>query len=57
MVDFWHSVRYSNLTTSTDTLRHLRECIGRECFDGKRRYWDKSHHTLFGNHSAKLHLY
>jgi hypothetical protein len=32
-------------------------CVGLDYFEGKHRYWEKVHHMLFGNHSAKRHLY
>ncbi|MGH8501117.1 MAG: hypothetical protein ACREVE_01340 [Gammaproteobacteria bacterium] len=57
MVGAWHSVRCVDLVTSNDTLERLCQAIGLEYFPEKHQYWDKIHHTLFGNHSAKLHLY
>ncbi len=57
MVHTWFSVRHLDLVSSEDTLRRLCECLGVPYLDGQHRYWEKVHHTLFGNHSAKLHLY
>ncbi|MBA2409850.1 MAG: hypothetical protein H0V62_08800 [Gammaproteobacteria bacterium] len=57
MVPGWQSVRCADLVASDDTLESVSDAVGIEYFSGKRRYWDKVHHTLFGNHSAKLHLY
>ncbi len=57
MVDSWGSVRCSDLITCEDTLRALCEYAGLAYFEGKHRYWEKVHHTAFGNHSAKRHLY
>lgn len=57
MVPGWQSVRCADLVASDDTLESVCNAVGLEYFFGKRHYWDKVHHTLFGNHSAKLHLY
>jgi len=57
MVQGWRSVRCADLVSSDTTLKRLCEAIGLEYFPGKHEYWNKTHHTLFGNHSAKLHLY
>jgi len=57
MVPGWQSVRCADLVASDDTLKVVSDAVGIEHFSGKRHYWDKIHHTLFGNHSAKLHLY
>jgi len=57
MVNSWHAVPCSQVVASTDSLRMICECIGLDYFEGKHRYWEKIHHMLFGNHSAKRHLY
>jgi hypothetical protein len=31
--------------------------VGIPYVDGKEKFWEKAHHTLFGNSSAKVHLY
>jgi hypothetical protein len=57
MIDDWHAVRCADVVASPDSLRLLCEQIGVPYFEGKHRYWEKVHHMLFGNHSAKRHLY
>lgn len=51
------TVKYSDLTNKEDALIALCEYIGIRYFPGKADYWNKTHHTLFGNTSAKIHLY
>lgn len=57
MINSWHAVPCSEVVASAESLRMVCECIGLDYFEGKHRYWEKIHHMLFGNHSAKRHLY
>ena len=57
MVKYWFSIPYHGLATSPDLLKMLCEKLEIPFFDGKDKYWEKVHHTLFGNTSAKIHLY
>lgn len=58
MVDRWVSVKYSDLAIKHgETLERLCKDIGIDYFRGKELYWEYTHHTLFGNTSAKIHLY
>jgi len=57
LVRDWCSVTYRKLVTSAGTLEKLCDEVGISCFDGKSNYWNKVHHTVFGNTSAKIHLY
>lgn len=38
-------------------LKNLCEYLDIEYYDKKSEYWGKKHHILFGNNSAKIHLY
>jgi hypothetical protein len=53
----WKAVNYRALTTNPDTLAKVCEYLGIENFSEKPYYWNKTHHTLFGNSSAKIHMY
>ena len=57
MIGQWDAVKYSVLVEKPEVLEALCETVGIEYFDGKELYWKKKHHTLFGNTSAKIHLY
>jgi len=57
-VENWISVKYSDLAQSPQrTLSGLCQEIGIDYFDGKELYWEYCHHTLFGNASARIHIY
>ncbi len=56
-VSDWISVRYSDLVNDKTVLPKLCEALGIRYFPEKHEYWRKTHHTLFGNDSAKIHLY
>ncbi len=51
------AIRYSDLVSSPASLEALCSRLGIACWPGKTQYWDKRQHTLFGNSSAKIHLY
>jgi len=57
MVRGWCGVRYADVAISDAVLASLCSRIAIPYFEGKRNYWEKEHHTLFGNTSAKVHLY
>lgn len=57
LVEDWRAVRYADLVASPRTLGALCGCLGIPWFDGKERYWEKTHHAVFGNASARIHLY
>ena len=52
----WVTVNYQDYTTRPDSLQELCDKLGIPWFAGKERFWEKSHHLLFGNHSARKHL-
>ena len=53
----WYSISYFDLVDRQDALKVLCERLGIPFHDGQERYWEKVQHTLFGNSSAKVHLY
>lgn len=51
-------ISYSDLVKSPEILlSDLCRKTGLVFHSGKEKYWNKKHHTLFGNKSAKIHLY
>ncbi len=57
IADNWVSVPYETLVRDASALAILCQRLGLQYFDNKHRYWEHTHHTLFGNASAKIHLY
>lgn len=54
----WRAVAYRNYTQDQDAvLQAVCDTIGIPMFPGKQRFWEKSHHVLGGNLSARIHLY
>ena len=51
-------VSYVDLVTyPSATLSSINHCIGVNHSPDMENYWTKTHHTLFGNDSAKVHLH
>lgn len=58
LVDKFICVNYEELVKDPKKIiEKLCKIIGLKYFDGKEFYWNFEHHTLFGNNSAKIHLY
>lgn len=58
IVNDWIGVPYSQLAAEpASTLASVCGLMGMPYEAGKEQYWNRTHHTLFGSHSAKLHLY
>ena len=52
------SVSYTSLVQNPQReLKQICNQIGISYFKGKEYFWNKKHHTLFGNTSAKIHLF
>jgi hypothetical protein len=51
------SVSYRLLTTDCAYLKAVCDYLQIPCFEGKEQFWKKTHHTLFGNTSARVHLF
>ncbi len=53
----WRAVRYKDFVKDPSTLQQLCKVLDIPHFAGKDEYWRKHpYHTLFGNHSARIHL-
>jgi hypothetical protein len=54
----WRSVQYLEYTQNQKVvLNSVCNYLGIPNFDGKDRFWEKSHHVLGGNPSARIHLF
>jgi hypothetical protein len=54
----WRSVKYREYTQDQATvLNAVCRYLEIPYFDGKERFWEKSHHVLGGNPSSRIHLY
>ena len=51
------AVSYRRLTTERGYLKAACDYLEIPFFEGKEQFWKKTHHTLLGNTSAKIHLY
>jgi hypothetical protein len=56
LIKNWRAIKYSDLTSRRDSLEKLCRELGIDYFPNKEKFWQKSHNTLFGNWSAKIHL-
>lgn len=53
----WRAVRYKDFVKDPETLQQLCRVLNISNFPGKEQYWRKyPYYTLFGNHSAIIHL-
>lgn len=58
VVGNFRSVKYQDFAkTKNATLENLCNYLGIDYFENKYQYWNDKQHTLFGNNSAKVHLY
>lgn len=58
LIDNWISVSYTELAHNpSSTLTSLCKKLGIRYQSEMEDYWKKQHHTLFGNDSAKVHLF
>lgn len=55
LVANFRALPYSSLVTDSSALESVCRYTGIEYFRDKKEYWNKTHHTLFGNTSAKIH--
>lgn len=56
LIDHWRAVRYADFVQNEDALPEICAYLDIPYFDGKERFWEKEHHLLFGNASARIHL-
>lgn len=58
LIDDWRAVQYHQYTQEQQrVLQRTCEYLGIPYFEGKERFWEKQHHSLGGNLSARVHLY
>lgn len=54
----WRAIKYADYTgDQAANLQAACAYLGIPYFEGKERYWEKIHHYLGGNLTARLHLY
>jgi hypothetical protein len=53
----WRSIQYRRYVTEPALLEEICRYLNIPYFPGKERYWEKRHHLLFGNSSARIHLH
>ena len=53
----WRSIPYKEYTTDPTALARVCDFLEIPYFEEKKEYWNKTHHVLGGNHSARIHLY
>ncbi len=56
LVGKWRSVKYEEYVNNPNTLEEICRYLDIPYFEGKEKYWEKRHHLLFGNSSARIHL-
>ncbi len=58
LIKDYFAIPYSELVQYPDIVLHdICNKAGLAFHKGREKYWMKKHHTLFGNDSAKVHLY
>lgn len=56
--DDWRAVQYAQyVQEQASVLQATCAYLGIPYFDGKERFWEKTHHVLGGNLSSRIHLY
>ncbi|MCB0060705.1 MAG: hypothetical protein KDE19_01265 [Caldilineaceae bacterium] len=57
LMDQWRAVKYADLARDEGPLLEaICSYLDIPYYAGKEAYWEKTHHTLGGNYSARLHL-
>jgi hypothetical protein len=58
LIKEWRGVRYFDMANhADDLLPYLCDYLNISNFAGKKDFWNKTHHALGGNRSARFHLY
>lgn len=55
LIPDFRAYAYSDLAKNPESVEAVCKYLGIEYFAGKESYWEKEHHTVFGNTSAKIH--
>ena len=56
LIKKWRAIQYSKLVNDISLLTDVCQYLDIPYFSGKEAYWQKTHHILGGNYSAKMHL-
>ncbi len=53
----WQAIRYWEFVNKRDSLKAVCAYLSIPYYQGKEKYWEKAHHVIGGNPSARVHLY
>lgn len=56
VVNEFKAVKYREFVEQKKMLNKICKYLELYYYDGKEKYWNKKHYTLFGNTSAKIHI-
>lgn len=56
LVPRWGAIRYRSYAEGHETLAQVCDYLDIPYFRGKEKFWEKTHHMVFGNNSARVHL-
>lgn len=58
LIPQWRAVRYADIVQDKEaTLKKVCAYLDIPYYDTKSKYWEREHHVLSGNSSARFHLY
>lgn len=57
LIQSFELIAYKDIIQSKMSLKKVCDILGIPFFEDKSRYWEKTQHTLFGNRTAKIHLW
>jgi hypothetical protein len=57
LVEDWRAVKYADYAQDQSVLEKVCHYLDLTFFERKSSYWERDHHVIGGNHSAKVHLY
>lgn len=57
LVDDWVSIKYNKIAKNPSLVKPLCDRLELPYNEGQEHYWNKTHHSLFGNSSANIHLH
>ena len=56
LVPRWGSIQYRHYAEGQESLSQICGYLDIPYFRGKEKFWEKPHHLIFGNNSARVHL-
>ena len=57
LIEKWASIKYADFVKSEDCLEKICKYLDISYYPEKKEFWNREHHTLFGNTSTKIHMY